>query len=498
MLSSNLSKLESWTSNVNDLDNLKGFVKEMIQQTRLYQKLVDNMPDMVTRFDKELRHIYVNPVLEKMTDRKVSEVLGKTWKEMGYPPEMYEPLIPYFQTAFETGEKVEYESEYEANHGIKYYYNILVPELGEDGTVETVLALTRDITEQRQSEERFYKAFHANPSMMVIVSIEDEMVVDASESFAQALGVSRNEIIGQVVTEIGLWTKEAEREACIAEFRNRGRLQSYEMHYLAKSDEPHTALVSSDIIVLGGKPCRMYVLTDITQNKMLEAEMARLDRLNVVGEMAASIGHEIRNPLTSVRGFLQLLQMKKEYAPDSEQFNLMIEELDRANAIISEFLTLARNKRIQLKPTFLNAVIRRIIPLLMADAIREGKEIKTQFKNVPKVLVDEDEIKQCIMNLVRNAIEAVSVKGVVIISTDWDGQNSVRISVKDDGPGIPPAVYQKLGTPFVTTKDNGTGLGLAVCYQIAERNNAKIEVKTSSKGTVFSIRFKAITSDGQM
>lgn len=494
MYSSHFTKFESWRSSVDDLDNLKDFVKEMIQQTRLYQKLVDNMPDMVTRLDKELRHIYVNPEIEKITGRKASEILGKTWGEMGNAPEMYEPLRHNFQTVFETGQKVEYESEYETIHGTKYYRNILVPELGDGGAVETVIVLTRDITEQRQSEERFYKAFHANPSMMVIVSLEDEKVVDANESFVQTTGVSRDEFAGLTMSELGLWTDKAERAGYITEFHNRGRVRNYEMHYFAKSGELRTALVSADIIVLGNKPCRMSVFTDITQNKLMEAEIARLDRLNVIGEMAVSIGHEIRNPLTSVRGYLQLLQMKKEYAKDSEQFNLMIGELDRANSIISEFLTLAKNKRIKLKPTDLNAAIRNILPLLRADAVREGKDIQTEFTNIPQVLVDEDEIRQCIMNLVRNALEAAPEKGVVILSTDWNGQDTACISVKDDGPGIPLAVYQKLGTPFVTTKENGAGLGLPICYQIAERNNAKIEVKTSPAGTTFSLWFKILTS----
>jgi len=166
--------------------------------------------------------------------------------------------------------------------------------------------------------------------------------------------------------------------------------------------------------------------------------------------------------------------------------------LDRANSIISEFLSLAKDKKITLKPTYLNATLRQILPLLQATAIHEDKEITTEFTDVPKILVDENEIRQCVLNLIRNALDAVPPGGVVTLLTDWDGRDTVSLSVKDTGTGIPPSVLKTLGKPFVTTKATGTGLGLPICYRIAERHNASIEVDTGSTGTTISINFPAI------
>jgi signal transduction histidine kinase len=237
------------------------------------------------------------------------------------------------------------------------------------------------------------------------------------------------------------------------------------------------------------KRAREYLLQIEKQN--MKIQIARLDRLNLIGEMAASIAHEVRNPLTTVRGFLQLFQRKEEYAHHVEYLNIMIEELDRANCIIAEFLSLAKNRVINLKPCNLHQILNSIYPLIYASATPENKTILLDLNDVPDIIADENEIRQLILNLTRNAREAISKNGKIVISTHLDG-GSVVLAVKDTGEGIAPEIYDRLGTPFLTTKENGVGLGLAICYQIAERHNAIIDAETSSVGTTFSIRFNAI------
>ena len=218
--------------------------------------------------------------------------------------------------------------------------------------------------------------------------------------------------------------------------------------------------------------------------------MARLDRLNVIGEMAASIGHEVRNPMTTVRGFLQLFQRNKNFSAYKDQLDIMIAEIDRANGIIREFLALAKDKVIHLQMDNLNRIINMIYPLLEADALLMGRKFTVELGEIPDVLVDENEIRQCIFNLVRNAFEATEEGGMVTLITQAQ-EGKVILKVKDNGKGIPHDVYIRLGTPFVTTKPDGTGLGLPVCYRIAERHNAEVEVETGPKGTVFTMGFKA-------
>lgn len=232
---------------------------------------------------------------------------------------------------------------------------------------------------------------------------------------------------------------------------------------------------------------------DISERRMFEKEMARLDRLNLIGQMAAGIGHEVRNPMTTVRGFLQLLGDKEEFAQSKSYFKLMIEELDRANSIISEFLSLAKTKTVDLKNLSLNSIIENLFPLIQADAIVREMNIKMELQDVKALSLDEKEIRQLVLNLVRNGMEAMAASGgVLTIRTFMDAEEAV-LAVQDEGGGIKTEILEKVGTPFFTTKENGTGLGLATCYSITARHDAKIDIDTGPLGTTFFVRFKALS-----
>ena len=230
------------------------------------------------------------------------------------------------------------------------------------------------------------------------------------------------------------------------------------------------------------------IIRDVTSRKSLEQIALRVDRLNTVGEMAASVAHEIRNPMTTVRGYLQLLMNKKDFSHYQDRFALMIEELDRTNTIIREYLYLAKDKRSDLKSCCLNSIIELLLPLIQADAIASAVAITHDLAEIPKLYLDENEIRQLLLNLVRNGLEAMPSGGSLNIRTFID-KDRVVLSVSDQGSGIPENILNNLGKPFLTTKDNGTGLGLPMCYRIAHRHQADIQVETSGQGTTFFVRF---------
>lgn len=217
--------------------------------------------------------------------------------------------------------------------------------------------------------------------------------------------------------------------------------------------------------------------------------MIRLDRLKIVGEMAAGIAHEIRNPMTTVRGFLQMLGNKEGCVQFKDYFSLMIEELDRANSIINEFLSVARNKPVNLSVQNLNNIVNTLFPLLQADAMASDKYVKLELADhIPCIPLNEKEIRQLILNLTRNGLEAMDAGGCLTIQSFYD-EKYVSLVVKDQGIGIKPELIKKIGIPFFTTKDNGTGLGMALCYSIAERHNAVINFETGYTGTTFYVNF---------
>ena len=244
---------------------------------------------------------------------------------------------------------------------------------------------------------------------------------------------------------------------------------------------------------------RVLTFRDITKQKQAEnavqqseekfrTEMAHLERLNIVGQMAAGISHEIRNPLTTISGFLQILVSKKECMKYRKYYQLMIEELDRTNDIITEFLSLTKERLVCPHSENINEIIKALLPLMEADAILANKYIKVELTEIPDFLLDDKEIRQLILNLVRNSLEAMSSGGYLIIRTYLEG-DEIILAIKDQGTGITPKVLKKIGTPFFTTKEQGTGLGLAICFNIAAHHHAVINVETSDKGTTFFTRF---------
>lgn len=230
------------------------------------------------------------------------------------------------------------------------------------------------------------------------------------------------------------------------------------------------------------------LIKDITDNKKYEKELKRLSGLQLIGQMAAGISHEIRNPMTTVRGFLQLLKEGYDYEKYKQYLGIMIEELDRANSIITEFLSMSKTRTTDLQELNLNSIIHDIAPLIEIDAFNQKKHVKIDTETIPKLLINKNEIRQLIINLYRNGLEAMEEGKTLTIRT-YKEDDCVILAFLDQGKGIDPEVLEKLGTPFFTTKEKGTGLGLGVSYAIAARHNAKIEIQTGVEGSTFFVRF---------
>ncbi|MTV47466.1 PAS domain S-box protein [Heliobacillus mobilis] len=353
------------------------------------------------------------------------------------------------------------------------------------GGMWEVLKRKKAETELRLSEERFSKAFAMSPSVMSIRELDSGRYVDVNRTFERVTGFSRTEVVGLRPEELGIWEENSEIQAFM---RGETLAKNRECNFFVKSGI-FTGLVSTEIITINGKKHILTVTNDMSELKRFQQEFSRLDRLNLIGQLASGIGHEVRNPMQTVRGFLQLMQRKKEYSRDEPYFELMITELDRANSIITEFLSLSKKQSDNLIEKDLNKILNKLSPLLLAQALNENKEIDIKLGQIPTILADEKEITQLLLNLVKNGFDAMEDRKKLFLQTYVDVDGKVVLEVKDQGRGIAREIQDKIGTPFVTNKDNGTGLGLAVSYSIADRHKAKINFETGSDGTTFYVRF---------
>jgi PAS domain S-box len=336
------------------------------------------------------------------------------------------------------------------------------------------------------AEERFSAVFRNSHALMSIISLENNQYISVNNRYANYFGYTPNEVIGKTKEKIFL-TVDNQSEGVYLQTNNNSSSGGV-ISVKTRSNEYKNIIISSEPININGKPCLLEIGIDITDNLRYQKELIKLEHLNILGQMSASIAHEIRNPLQTIKGFLQYLQSKEGILPYQDHFTLMIDELNRANQIITEFLSLSRTKPMNLELYNLNDIIKSVFPLIEAQALEEDKIAEVELKNVSQTMLDKDEIKQVILNLVKNGLEATPAKGRVKLITENDDQ-TVKLIVSDQGPGIPPEHQDNIGKPFFTTKKDGTGLGLSMSLTILERHKAKMNFVSNKTGTTFYICF---------
>ncbi|WP_389357348.1 ATP-binding protein [Cytobacillus spartinae] len=227
----------------------------------------------------------------------------------------------------------------------------------------------------------------------------------------------------------------------------------------------------------------------IIERIMMKQEIRRAEKFNTLGELAASIAHEVRNPLTVVKGFLQLMQ-QKEKGENYQYLTLVLGELGRAEAIINDYLSFAKPQYEKKEKFLIKGLLLDVQQLLEPLALKQGVELRSILDSDQLLLADRDQFKQAIVNIIKNAIEATNNGGEVIITLE-EKNDMVRIRIKDSGKGMTKDQLSRLGTLFYTTKDKGTGLGTMVSIRIIESMNGKISYRSEEgSGTEVTIQLR--------
>lgn len=236
------------------------------------------------------------------------------------------------------------------------------------------------------------------------------------------------------------------------------------------------------------EPVFIGITRDITDRKEVEEMMVRSEKLSVAGQLAAGIAHEIRNPLTSLKGFLQLLQSGSEAKMD--YFKIMEEEIQKIETITSELLFISKPMTDYKKVEKISPLLNDVIVLLSSEANMAGIEITLNTNEEAKIICDRSQIKQVFINLVKNAIESMNSGGKIDINVKQNKERGLCIvDVIDEGAGISPDIIHKLTEPFFTTKKQGTGLGLMITNEILQRHGGRLDIYLveGKKGSRFQV-----------
>jgi two-component system, sporulation sensor kinase E len=338
----------------------------------------------------------------------------------------------------------------------------------------------------RESEQKFRMVFEG--ALEGILLWNDQFqIVDINQSGQRMLQMSKEDLVGislhSILNDCNITDDELKEQ--IRSIHSDGQSDG-NLSITLKSGRKKFFEFSNKLNIFSN--ISMTTFKDITEKLEMEEQLRKSDTLNVIGELAAGIAHEIRNPMTALKGFIQLLEgsVKEDH---TMYFNVITTELSRIDSIINEFLILAKPQAVKFVEKDISQIMKETVDLLSAQAVLHNVQFRTYYEqNLPRVFCESNQMKKVFINIIKNAIEVMPKGGYITVSIQKESEQRVHISIGDEGTGIPAHKIKKLGEPFYTTKERGTGLGLMVTYKIIEEHKGTIEVESKlGEGTVFHI-----------
>nr|WP_276561855.1 PAS domain S-box protein [Brevibacillus halotolerans] len=452
---------------------------ELRDAKELLESFVNSASDCIVLIDLDWNILMVNPACEKMYGYSYEELLMH--QENLLKPVILRGIIDNTQKAMDGKMVLDEENSFTHRNGhLVHTLSSYIPIRNTEGKILAVALITRDVTEQRRiaqalgDSEAKYRLISENMTDLIAILDRSGRYIYVSPSFKTILGYTPESLLGM---DYRKWVHTDDREF-LKQGRKRliaeGSVMQVELRYRCASGEWMYLEANGTPVFNGEKNLEhfVFVARNITDRKQAEALLRNSDKLSLIGEMAAGVAHEIRNPLTALRGFIQLLQTQT--SEHDFYFEVMISELDRINFIVSELLVLAKPQVQNVKQKNVVDLVRNVMTLLESQALMHNVIFQLECKKQPILITcEENQIKQVFINIMKNAMEAMPNGGMIYITVKQDAQ-MVDICFRDEGCGIPEDRVSKLGEPFYTTKDKGTGLGLMVSKKIIRDHQGSI------------------------
>ncbi|MFP4528661.1 MAG: two-component system sensor histidine kinase NtrB [Candidatus Kapaibacterium sp.] len=351
---------------------------------------------------------------------------------------------------------------------------------------------------QLEKQLAWYKSFFDNATDAVfIVQPETWSVLDANEYSAVLLGIPREEVIGTSLPQfrrIFKLLKKTNSPVVLSELS------------LDTPEHPHQMVeVSARFMEYEGQKLIQAIARDVSEQRELTDKLVFADKLVMLGQMSASVSHEIRNPLAAVNLNLQILQRNiPETAKEFSYIKLALEGAERISRTVERTLNYSSPSLPDIHAVSLNNIVQAALNMLKGWIKRKEIKIDLQFdKDLPRVAIDGKQIQQVFMNLIRNAVDSITTRGTVTIKSYTESfarrgaeRRYAVVAVCDDGCGISPEDLTKIFNPFFTRKSDGTGLGLPITQRILHYHNGIIDVESNlGEGTTFYVKLPVNTDN---
>ncbi|PEA26872.1 PAS domain-containing sensor histidine kinase [Bacillus cereus] len=472
-----LKKIHEKDSQMNAITNHEGDCLGSILQ---------NMPIMINAIDEKGNIIMWNRECELVTGYNADEITNN--------PKVMKLLHPYRPNR---NDFRDWEMDITCKNGeIKtiMWSNILhsIPTLGWN-----VGAIGIDITKRKRMEEKLKQTsneleliFKAIPDLYFLSEL-DGTIKDCKVNSVSKFYVPIEEFIGKKFQEILPVPIIKQFEKAINQIKTSSA--PVLIDYSLQLDDEIYYFEARLLPLFEDKI--MIIVRDITERTITTELLKKSDTLNAVGQLAAGVAHKVRNPLTVIKGFMQLLQ--QEVGKDKECLSLILSEISSIEKVIQEFLSIAKPNAAVFEPKNLCTILDNVVDLISTQAIMKNIRI-TLNVDAENLLVEccEIQLKQVFYSILQNSIEAIQNGQEIIISVKKHNSTEIKISILDKGIGIPSERIKRLGEPFYSTKEKGTGVGLMMSYRIIESHGGKISIKSQvGKGTTVTLFFPIYNGD---
>lgn len=461
--------------------------------------LINSMVDFVNFKDGQGRWIESNEFGLKLFNLENVDYKGKKDSELAEYTDFYADALRYCETSDEetwvNGQITRIEEVIPLPDGTeKTFDTIKVPLFHTDGSRKGLVIIGRDITERKhvekllaESQQQYKSLFEYNTEIVFMTDLHGT-ITKVNPQFKAVTGYSPDETLGKNINEIipaPYKTKAIEDFTGIQEDKQP---KTCEFDFNHKNGSKLTIQCTALPLIVNGQIAGVIGYgKDVTKLRQAEERLRRTEKLSVVGELSASVAHEIRNPLTSLKGFVQLMQLEDE--KHQFYYQIMQEELDRINHIVGELLLLAKPQDICFTKADVQKILFNVISLLKTEASMHNVQIEFLLKSdVFMMECEPNQLKQLFINIIKNAIEASKEGGKVTVSLLAE-DHQLTILVKDTGCGMSEDRLNRIGEPFYSSKEKGTGLGLTVSFKIVQSHYGSIHFNSEKgKGTEAAIK----------
>lgn len=447
--------------------------------------LVDQFPHGLALINHDWELTYANPKMEEVTGFSfLKNYFKKLWDI--FPVKEHYNFFQQYLRAMETQETVEFEG-FIPNTETNVQVTVHPTEIGITVFVQDITEYKRHLQALKESEERFALLANNIKDVFWISQPDYKELHYMSPSFQKMFGISRREaFLNPDILMSHVY--EADRVA-LQEALDRMSVQENEVEYRIRDSENRMKWIRTKgfPVEYNGHSYVLGIHEDVTEYKEMLELKEKSQQLSTITQMSAGIAHEIKNPLTAIKGFLQIGAANPELRDNYQE--IILDEVNRIEAIVQDFMMLSKPKSsIQLEQVDPEQLVSYVLRLLEPEA--NEKQIYLLLDCDPiqdKIETEPKRLNQILINLVKNAIDAVDLGGEVRVIIRMSSEE-LTLSVKDNGPGLTPQELAKIGEPFFTTKEKGTGLGVMVTKKIISDLNGKITYESQKgKGTTVTV-----------